>query len=63
MVGKLPGNHPQNKSQRIKLKTKTPCVMERNGNNAEGYFLNDTHDGLYKTDKQNARFSETVLNF
>jgi hypothetical protein len=54
MVGLLLGDLPQIKSQRRKLKTKTPCIMERNGNNAKGYLLNDTQDGLHSTNQQNA---------
>jgi len=63
MVGLLPGDHPHIKIQRIKPKIKTPYIMERNGNNAEGYPLNDTRDGLHSTDKQNKQFSESIFIF
>jgi hypothetical protein len=63
MVRLLPGDHPRIKSQRRNLKTKTPCIMGRNGNNAEGYLLNDTQDGLYSANQQNAQFSELIFYF
>jgi hypothetical protein len=37
IVGLLPGDHPQIKSQRRRMKKNITCIMERNGNNAEGY--------------------------